>query len=131
MPLKDEDRDLIFSKIKKVLEKCAPPMVVSKNSETVYELIGNVAVPYGSKKVMVPGMYFSSALPRKNMISFYFFPMYYNENDYINLIPLSKKYLKGKTCFNFIKPEQVIEKELSALLKKGIEAWKKNGYLIN
>ena len=104
-------------------------MVVSKDSKDVFELIGNKPVPYGSRKKIIPGMYFSSVVARKDMISFHFVPIYYHEKDYENVIPGMIKCLKGKTCFNFKKPEQVNEKELAKLIRKGIQAWKKNGYL--
>lgn len=129
MPLSPEVRKDIFEKIRSALEKQAPPMVVSKERVDVFELSGNKPVPYGSKKEIVPGMYFSSVVARKDMVSFYFFPLYYHEDDFKDLIPTMIKCLKGKTCFNFKKSEQVDEKELNALLKKGIKAWKKNGYM--
>ncbi len=129
MPLTVEDRQAIFDSIRAVLQKQSPPMVVSKDKAGVFELMGNKPVPYGSKKTIVPGMYFSSVVARKDMISFYFFPIYYHTDDFIDLIPTLAKCLKGKTCFNFKKPEQVHVKELNALLKKGAEAWKKLGYM--
>lgn len=129
MPLTPEARKTIFSALKAALEKYSPPMIVSKNGMDVFELIGNKPVPYGSKKTIVPGMYFSSAVARKDMVSFYFFPLYYHERDYENIIPSMTKCLKGKTCFNFKKPEQVNAGELEAMLKKGIEAWRKSGYM--
>lgn len=104
-------------------------MAASKDKEGVYELMGNKPVPYGSKKIIVPGMYFSSVVARKDMVSFYFFPIYFHTSDFIDLIPTMAKYLKGKTCFNFKKREQVNTKELSALMKKGVVAWKKAGYM--
>ena len=103
-------------------------MVVSKDKKDVFEIMGNKAVPYGSKKVIVPGMYFSSVVARKDMVSFYFFPMYMADG-FKEHIPNMLKTLKGKTCFNIRKPEQVDEKELLALLKKGMAAWKKLGYM--
>jgi hypothetical protein len=129
MPLTDEERSKIFETIKSALQKQTPPMVVSKEKDDVYELMGNKPVPYGSKKEIVPGMYFSSVVARKDMVSFYFFPIYYNEEKFKELIPSLFKYLKGKTCFNFKKAEQVNEKELNALLKAGAKAWKENGYM--
>lgn len=129
MPLSPEVQKTIFDVLKASLEKYSPPMIVSKNGKDVFELIGNKPVPYGSKKTIVPGMYFSSAVARKDMVSFYFFPLYYQGKDYENIIPTMVKCLKGKTCFNFKKPEQIIAKELDALLKKGVEAWKKSGYM--
>jgi hypothetical protein len=129
MPLTSEAGTAIFNSIKSVLQKQTPPMVVTKDKAGVYELIGNKPVPYGSKKEMVPGMYFSSVVARKDMVSFYFFPIYFHTDEFIDLIPTMAKCLKGKTCFNFKKPEQVNEKELSALLKKGVKAWKEHGYM--
>ena len=129
MPLTTEARKEIFNSIRSVLVKQCPPMVASKDKEGVYELMGNKAVPYGSKKIIVPGMYFCSVVARKDMVSFYFFPIYYHEKDFIDLIPTMAKCLKGKTCFNFKKPEQVNTKELTALMKKGVAAWKTAGYM--
>ena len=129
MALTPESRNEIFDKLKSALEKHSPPMVISKNKAGVFELMGNKPVPYGSKKTIVPGMYFSSAVARKEMVSFYFFPIYYRQEDFLELIPTLSKCLKGKTCFNFKKPEQVSEKELKSLLKKGVQVWKKLGYM--
>ena len=128
MPLSPESKNEIVLKLKAALNKCAPPMVIARQSENGMELMGNKPVPYGYDKKIVPGMYFSSLVVRKDMVSFYFFPMYMNE-EFKELIPTMIKTLKGKTCFNFKKPEQVNEKELAALLKKGVAAWKKQGYM--
>src|SRR4051812_27733885 len=125
MPLTAETRNEIFEKIKSVLQKQSPPMIVSKNTKDNFELIGNKPVPYGSKKVMAPGMYFCSVVVCKDMISLHFFPIYMKREMFELLIPNLIKLLKGKPCFNFKNTEQVNEKELSALLKKGFEAWEK------
>src|SRR5690349_17429210 len=128
MPLKDEDKSLIVAKLRKALLKCTPPMVIARQSENGMELMGNKPVPYGYDKKIVPGMYFSAFVVRKDMVSFYFMPMYMAEG-FKELIPGMIKTLKGKTCFNIKKPEQVIEKELNALLKRGVVAWEKQGYM--
>ena len=130
MPINDETRLAIYSRLKKHLDALVPPMVVKENSaELTYELSGNKAVPYGHDKKIVPGMYFCSVAQRKDSVVFYFFPMYYNPamNE---VAPALCKCLKGKTCFHFKKEEQVDEKELAVLLKKGMEAWKERGYLV-
>lgn len=129
MPLKPEVRQAIFHKLRAALKKHSPPMVCSKDTADTYELIGNKPVPYGSTKKMVPGMYFSSVVARKEMVSFYLFPLYYHEREFRDLAPTVMRCLKGKSCFNFKKEEEVVEKELYALLKKGVQSWKKQGYL--
>jgi hypothetical protein len=129
MALKPETRNAIFETLKASLKKQCPPMVCSKDTVTCYETIGNTPVPYGSTKKIVPGMYFASAVARKDMVSFYFMPMYYHQNDFVGVAPTLLKSLKGKACFNFKKLEQIDEKELDAMLKKGTRAWKKLGYM--
>jgi len=128
MPITEKDKTEIAAKLTAALEKCVPPMVVMRKSAAGMELMGNKSVPYGYSKKIVPGMYFSSFVVRNSMVSFYFFPMYMADG-FKELIPEMIKTLKGKTCFNIKKPEQVNGKELDALLKKGVAAWKKQGYL--
>jgi len=128
MPLTDETRKLIFDKLKKNLKKYSPPMVASEGTKLSYQLIGNKPVPYGYDKKIIPGMYFASIAQRKDSVAFYFFPSYMN-TQLKDTAPSLYKCLKGKTCFHFKKEEQVDEKELNALLKKGVEAWKKMGYM--
>lgn len=129
MPITPADKKIIFDTLKSALEKQAPPMVACKDKEHVFELMGNKPVPYGSKKTIVPGMYFSSVVSRKDSVNFYFFPIYFHLDDYKKICPTILKCLKGKTCFHFKKTEQVNEKELNAMLKKGAVAWKKMGYM--
>jgi ABC-type dipeptide/oligopeptide/nickel transport system ATPase component len=129
MPLTPEAKKEIVSILQTAMKRCSPPMVISKQSTEGMELIGNKEVPYGSKKVLVPGMYFCSYVVRKDMVSFYFFPMYMAMPHFEALMPTLKKCIKGKSCFNFKKADQVDKKELEALLKKGLEVWKKLEYL--
>mgnify|MGYP001595055907 CR=1 FL=1 len=129
MPLSPSARKNIFNKLKTALKKQCPLMVVSKDTADTYEIMGNKPVPCGSKKTVVPGMYFSSTVARKDMVSFYLFPVYYNYKEFRGIAPTAMKYLKGKTCFNFKKEDQVIEHELDALLDKGAQIWKKLGYM--
>lgn len=129
MPLTAEATKQITTILRESLHECCPPMVITKESEKGMEIIGNKPVPYGYKKIIVPGMYFSSFVARKDMVSFYIFPLYGGEEYFKNIAPLAMKCLKGKTCFNFKKPEQVIKSEIDALLKKGVEVWKQQGYM--
>jgi len=129
MPVTEETRSLIFSKLKKNLKKFSPPMVKTSGSAYHdYELIGNKPVPYGHDKKIIQGMFFAAIAHRKDSVTFHFFPSYMNA-DFKKVAPSLYKRLKGKTCFHFRNPEQVNEKELNALLKKGMAAWKKAGYM--
>lgn len=128
MPITNETRVAIFNKLKKSLEKFSPPMVVKTDKKgAAYELMGNKPVPYGYDKKTVPGMFFAAVAQRKDSVTFHFFPSYMSNLG--EVAPSLYKCLKGKTCFHFKKEEQVNEKELNALLKKGAAAWKKMGYM--
>ena len=130
MPITEETRILIFNKLKKNLEKFTPPMVVRNDSfNSSYEIIGNKPVPYGYNKKVIPGMFFATIAQRKDSVTFHFFPSYM-DTKLNEIAPSLYKCLKGKTCFHFNKEEQVNEKELTLLFKRGLIAWEKFGYMI-
>lgn len=129
MALQTDERTKIFRKLKNILKSQCPPMVCAKDTDDACEVIGNTPAPYGSTKKIIPGMYFASAVARKDMVSFYFFPLYSNPKEFAKIAPTAMKQLKGKTCFNFKKKEQVVEGEMKALLSQGVKIWKKMGYV--
>ncbi|HAP01013.1 MAG TPA: hypothetical protein DCQ93_03715 [Bacteroidetes bacterium] len=129
MPITDETRRQIFDTLKKNLETVAPPMVASGGHDYHdYQLLGNKPVSYGHDKKIIPGMFFAAVANRKDSVTFHFFPCYM-DSKLKSVAPSLYKCLKGKTCFHFKKTEQVNEKELKALLKEGVKAWKKMGYM--
>lgn len=129
MPITEEARILIFNKLKMNLEKFTPPLVVTiDSSNSAYEIIGNKPVPYGYNKKIVPGMFFASINQLKDSVTFHFFPLYMNA-ELNEVAPSLCKYLKGKTCFQFKKVEQVDENELTLLIEKGMISWSKFGYM--
>jgi hypothetical protein len=129
MKITDETKKIIFNKLKENLEKHIPPLVAKAGTApNSYEVIGNTPVPYGCSKKIVPGMYFASTAIRKDSVVLYFFPCYSNK-ELLDGIPSLTKQLKGKTCFHFTSEEQINEKELNGLLKKGVSIWKKEGYI--
>ena len=129
MPLSPQTADTIFNTLVEAMTSLCPPLVITKNKKGVFEIIGNTPVPYGSTKKIIPGMYFASAVVRKDMVSFYVFPIYGHPELFIDVAPSAMKCLKGKTCFNFKKSEQVNKTEIVALLKKALAVWKKAGYV--
>lgn len=129
MGQKPAAQKVVFDLLRSSLMKQCPPMVCSKDTGDKFEIVGNTPVPYGSTKKIIPGMYFASVAVRKQMVSMYFFPIYYHQRDFAEVAPTLLKRLKGKACFNFTRAEQIDIKELDALLRRGVRAWKKIGYV--
>ena len=121
MPLTPQSRENIFAALKKVMQLNCPPLVVQQSKKDSYAVMGNVSAPYGHKKEIIPGMYFSSAVARKEMVSFCFFPIYTNVKEFAKMAPTVSKCLKGKSCYNFKKEGQVVEEELYAMFKKALK----------
>jgi hypothetical protein len=129
MAISTETKAEIFETLKKILLKHCKPLVVCKNKEDNFEVIGNIETTYGYKKEIVPGMYFASIAIRTDSIVFYFFPTYMHEEIFKPLAPNTWKCLKGKTCFHFKKLEQIDTKEINALMETGIKSFKKQGWV--
>ena len=98
------------------------------HEQHAYALRGNKPVPYGYDKKIIPGMFFASISHSKDSVAFHFFPCYMDPM-MKDVAPTLYKFLKGKTCFHFKKLENINDKELKALLKKGINNWVKAGYM--
>ena len=129
MPITEVSRDQIFSKLKMILEKFSPPMVVLTDIPKIcFELIGNKPVPYGYDKKIIPGMSFGKISHLKESVTLHFFPAYLDPK-LQDVAPSLHKCLKGKTCFHFSKVEQIDEQELINLFKKGEVTWQKLGYM--
>lgn len=124
-----EQMEVLFQHVHEMLLEHVPPLVVSRTGPDLLELIGNVPVPYGSTKKIVPGMYFCTLQRRKAAVSFYLFPLYAHPELAEVLAAGTRKCLTGKTCFRFTKQEQFDEKSFRKLLKASVQCWKKNGYL--
>jgi hypothetical protein len=129
LPLSVETIKAITTHLRDAMLAVSPPMVVAANKPRTMEIIGNTAVPYGAKKKIIPVKFFASFVVRWEMVSFYLFSIYMHPEAHRGLAPHAIKCLKGRSCLNFRKPEQVIRSEIDALLKAGVRLWKAKGFL--
>ncbi len=129
MPITEATKQHLFTSLQKIIAEYCPPLVFSRQTSDTFEVIGNTPTPYGSKKVIVPGMYMASAIIRKDSVTFYFFPTYMNEPSYKPLAPKLWKTLKGKTCFHLKKEADLDSAEIKAIFKIGVAFYKKQGWI--
>jgi hypothetical protein len=126
---KEINKKEILDKLKSLMFRFTPPLVAAKQSDSGFELIGNIETEYGSKKQLVPGMYFASTAIRTSSVVFYFFPIYMNEKPFKEMAPNTIKLLKGKTCFHFKRIEEINEKEINLIFEAGIAFYKTKNWL--
>ncbi len=75
------------------------------------------------------GYYFAGIRENKNIVGFYFMPIY-TIHELRSDVPESLiKILKGNTCFNVKKLTPEIESGLEELIKLGIDAYRSKGWL--
>lgn len=117
----------IFSALKPVLEPYEKTFVNKSTKGVNYEL-------YSIKKIKLEGkdkdeMFFASLMTKKDYIGFYFMPIYTHPSKFFDVPPELKKCLKGKSCFHIKKPDAMVLKQISDLLKKGYEVYREEGWV--
>ena len=125
-----DNLDIIFLEIKEILEKQSENLFEtqqyigsqSKQEKPGFHLYGNKDVSLFGKKPQKT--YVAGVIKQKNYVSFYFSPVYSHPDDFNDINPDLKKFLKGKSCFNINKTNPEILKEIQVLLIRGIEKYK-------
>jgi hypothetical protein len=124
------DLEKIFQEIKEILQKNSQGFMETekyldsqaKTDKPGYHLYGKEEKSYYGKKPQQ--MYMAGVIQQKNYVSFYFTPIYSHADEFKDISPDLRKFLKGKSCFNITKTTQPLLEELEDLLKKGIDKYK-------
>lgn len=120
--MNEELKIKVYNKIKSILKKHKGVLTAKKDVKGDYQL-------YSIKKIevlnkVVDEMYFAGVTVKKNDVRFYFFPLYTHLKEF-RLTPSLKKRLKGKTCFQINKLDEELMNDISLLIKKGYEVYRK------
>ena len=124
------DLDGIFNQLKEILVKYNLSLISmdetinsqAKEKKNAYHLYGSLEVSLFGKKPQLT--YIAGIIQHKNFISFYFMPIYSHPDDFNWLSPTLKKFLKGKSCFNFPLMTNELLSELELALVKGIAKYR-------
>lgn len=116
----------IFERIKKQMLPYGKRMDVRADKPGNYQLYILNEFELAGRKFKE--CYFGGAVIKKTMVAFYFFPIYTHPKSF-TLPDAIKKNLKGKSCFNFKKIDEVQEKAIAQLLKEGADFYKKEKIL--
>lgn len=113
---------LVFENLKSILKPYASQLTLKGNIDDNFHLEGAYSEKWKKE------LFFASAQVKKNYVSFYLMPVYMYPDLLKNISPELKKYMQGKSCFNFKKVEKKLFDELRGLTKQGFERFMKEEY---
>jgi len=113
--------DGVFSRLRKVLEPYAKSMVVKHDGPGIYYLESAPVPKYGTE------VFFGAVQAGKGQVSFHFMPIYVFPEMRDELSPALRKRLRGTSKFTFAELDAPLLRELTALVKKGYQGYKRGG----
>lgn len=129
------DLEKIYQEIKEILQKNSQEFMETeeyldskaKIKKPGYHLYGTEEKSYYGRKPQQ--MYIAGVIQQKNYVSFYFTPIYSHAEEFKDISPELRKFLKGKSCFNINKTTPPLLEEIEHVLKKGIDKYKEIDWL--
>jgi hypothetical protein len=113
--------DGVFERLKKVLEPYAKHMVVKHDGQGIYYLESAPVPKYGTE------VFFGAVQAGKTQVNFHFMPIYVFPELRDTLSPALKKRLRGTSKFTFVELDAPLLRELTALVRKGYQGYKRGG----
>ena len=113
--------DTLFDRLRKVLEPYAKHMVVKHDGPGIYYLESAPVPKYGTE------VFFGAVQAGKTQVNFHFMPIYVFPEMRETLSPALKKRLRGTSKFAFSELDAPLLRELTALVKKGYQGYKRGG----
>ena len=112
----------IFAALRGVMASVEKELRVQEDSPKNYSLVTKSLSHRG-------GPMWFGAVVSKSYVSLHFMPIYFNAPMLERLSPELRKRMQGKSCFNFKKMDEGLFAELRGLMKDGVEAYRKRGWL--
>ena len=113
----------VFEKLKAILQKFEPSLVVLTNKPAGYMLITSHLM-----KNKQP-LYFGGVQVMKNYVSFHLLPVYVEPELLSGISTKLQARMQGKSCFNFKRVDTELLDELAQLAQKGFDHYKASQYL--
>ncbi|HVT84586.1 MAG TPA: hypothetical protein VHD35_05260 [Chitinophagaceae bacterium] len=125
--------EIAFARLKEILQKHSGQFTVKPDSDTKYGLyakVGPATLKAWKGKMKSPVMPLAWVEIGKAYVSYHLMPVYMNPKLQSTMSQELKARMQGKSCFNFKKIDEKLFRELDALTVKGIDAFKKMGYIL-
>jgi hypothetical protein len=121
------DLAVIQTNLQNQFKKHIPPLQIKKDNQNIFEVAGTIETMQGKQKV--DGYYFGSVVPKPRDIRLYYFPIYTHAKKFGWISDELRKCLKGKSCFHIKMLSESLEQEISKMIRKGIELYKKDNLI--
>jgi hypothetical protein len=120
---KGADFLLIFERLRSILVRHVPPLIVKHDGPDTYYL--------DTAHIMKNGqpLFFGAVKLMKGQVSFYLMPIYLFPELLEQISPALRKRLKGKSCFHFTAMDESLLAELADLTTTGLARYAAAGYL--
>jgi len=126
------DFELIFARLRAILQKHAGTLLVKENTPDCYCLeasVGPAAVRAWGGKVKKPMIPVAWVQIGKAYVSYHLMGVYGNAKLRDGMSRELKARMQGKTCFNFKTNDEALFQELEQLTKQGIAGFRKAGFI--
>lgn len=122
-----EEKTLLFSRLKALLVRYAPPLQPKTDTDRYYDL-------WSFKDLVIEGrkrkeVFFAGIIIQKDYVGFYFMPVYAEPEIKVLFKPELLSRLKGKSCFHIKELTPEIETQISEALQQGYERYRQRGWL--
>jgi hypothetical protein len=114
----------IFSRIREIMKKYAPPFTIRLNTSRSFDLWIEKEVNVMGKTY--PEFYFGGVIVHTGHVSLYMMSIYVDPSEKQKLGAELLKTLSGKSCFRIKKLDATLEKQIEEALKTAFGFYKKN-----
>ena len=124
--------DIVFTRLKEILQKYSGSFTVKPDSKTKYGLyaaIGPTTLKMWGGKMKKPAMPVAWVETGKTYVSYHLMGLYGNTKLLDGMSRELKARMQGKTCFNFKKPDEKVFLELDSLTGRSIDAFRRFGFI--
>lgn len=117
----------IFNSIKIILSDLQPPLIVTADYESRYEMYTNKPAEINGRKKTT--LSFASLIIQSGYVGFYFMPIYTHPHLVESLKPELRRLLKGKSCFHVKKIDTELMQQIQRLIGTGYKEYQENGWI--
>jgi hypothetical protein len=114
---KTEAFNEVFQRLRSILERHVPPLVVTEDSGSNYTL----AVDFPAAPT--PARYFGGVSSRRSYVSFYLVPVYVAPELVTGASAELLRRKQGKSCFNFSRVDEAVFSELADLTDRSVPVY--------